>query len=151
MYSELNTYCNTLSSIKFIAWWTYAKYYPRKLKQVSCVVAVFLGAQPKGLQNNFGGYICCMCEGREYESPEHILFRCQRFTEARDRCLSNINSLMPVAMRNEFMNLGLWDKCKFILPGLHNTYVGEWHALYGAIADFVWKMYRLRNVCYNPP
>jgi len=98
MYSQLSDYCEILTNIKTIAWWSFVKAHPRKIKQTCCVVALFLGAQPKGLQNNYGRRSCKMCVDFEVDTPKHVLLHCTGLIDFRNRHLQLVQSHMPVAM-----------------------------------------------------
>ena len=52
---------------------------------------------------------------------------------------------MPTAMVDGFNEMSVHSKCDFLLSGLNNCYVQEWDVLYGAIAQFVWDLYRYRD------
>ena len=134
LYSKLTMYRNVLKDIGVIAWWKYAKINPCKLKQVSAAVALLLGAQPKGLQHNFGGHSCMLCGLYVNESSVHILFECNLMNEKRDHWLNTIRLLMPTAMVIGFDEMSVQSKCEFLLSGLNNCHVQECDVLYGAIA-----------------
>ena len=114
------------------------------MKQVSAAATLLLGVQPKGFQNNFGGTSCILCGLYLNESCVHILFQCSAMDERREHWLNSIKSLMPTAMLEGFTEMSILHKCEFLLSGLHNCYVQEWDALYGAVAQFVWDLYRCR-------
>ena len=59
--------------------------------------------------------------------------------------LGTIRSLMPTAMLNDFNEMSYSLQFEYLVSGLNNSYVREWDALYGAIAQFVWDTYRLRD------
>ena len=60
---------------------------------------------------------------------------------------SNVVDIMPAAMANCLNELMNCEKLKFILSGLNGaSYVIEWENIYGAIVEFVYAMYRARQV-----
>ena len=149
LYRRLSPYYNTLSKISIISWWQFAKSNPCKLKQVSAVVALFLGTQPKGLQHNFKGRYCITCGLNQPECFLHTLFECSAMNGIRCRHLNDIKSLMPPAMLHDFEASSIQNRYTFLISGLNNCYVQEWDSLYGAIAQFVWEIYKFRDMIQN--
>ena len=148
LYGNLSIYQNVLNDIKPLAWWKFVRKKPIKMKQVSCVVAILLGTQPKGMQCNFSGH-CRLCEERQHDSPEHMLMRCPRMSEQRLTYVSRIKANMPTAMADCFERMGTSEIYQFLLSGLHNTYEEEWISVYSIIADYIWEIYKYRAEFYN--
>ena len=69
--------------------------------------------------------------------------------EKRCHWMSTIRSLMLNAMVCEFDQMAANSKCEFLLSGLNNCYVPEWNMLYGAVAQFIWDIYRYRDEKYK--
>ena len=149
MYRNLISYCSLLQHIHILSWWKFAQRNPHKLKQVSATVALLLGTQPKGLQHNFGQKPCMLCDQYSTESTLHILFECREFHRLRCDGFQTISIKMPDAMQNEYNEMSIQARCTFLLSGLNDSYVPEWDALYAAIAQFVWDMYRCRDAKYK--
>ena len=86
LYGKLESYSNALEEIKPIGWWKFAQKHPGRTKQICCVVAIFLGTQPKGMQINFS-LICKLCNDGQIESNEHVLMQCPGYGETRNQLL----------------------------------------------------------------
>ena len=105
LYRNLDCYQNTVQDIRILAWWKYArKKKTVKKRQVSCVVALLLGCQPKGMQSNFLNHFK-MCDGRQHDSPLHVLMKCPCLSELRNAHIPRIQASMPTAMSRCFVSL----------------------------------------------
>ena len=149
MYNKLTLYRNVIHDIQVLAWWSYARSHPRKLKQVQATVALLLGTQPRGMQHNLNGQNCILCDDHLTDSCLHIMFGCCEMDMTRAYWLSVIRFLMPRVMQHEFQSMSVQEKLTFLLSGLNNCYVSEWDALYRAIAQFVWDKYMCRDEKYK--
>ena len=149
LYDQLCDYNALLSEIKNIAWWSYVRSHPRRMRQACCVVSLFLGAQPKGLAINFGRQRCEICTSFADDNPVHVLLHCTSLNDVRDRHLCIVQSHMPEAMLNDFVRMDSRLKCRFLLSGLNNVYVSEWDDIYLAITEYVWQMYVARHKSYT--
>ena len=148
MFKNLDYYMNTIEDIQVLSWWKFVRKKPAKIRQTSCIVALFLGTQPRGMQCNYSG-ICVLCDERQQETPEHVLLRCRHYDEARLHYLNAIRSYMPPAMQREFDSMTINKQCQFLISGFNNSYIEEWDSLYAEVVDFAWHMYRYRHQSYE--
>ena len=148
MFKNLDYYLKTIEDIKILLWWKFVQKRPVKIKQTSCVVALLLGTQPKGMQWNYSG-ICTLCNERQQESPEHILFSCSYYNALRNYHMKSIEFYMPRVMRLEYETMNISKKCQFLLSGLNDSYIEERNCLYSEIADFAWHLYKKRHQSYE--
>jgi hypothetical protein len=149
LYSELRVYREVVTDIRLHTWWKVARDYPYLTRYVSCVLAVLLGGQPKGLQSNFGKSACRLCILNRKDTAQHILFECPSLEPAYSAEWRNVLLSMPYAMAETLRNANSRDKCVFILSGLSNSYIKEWVKIYETIAKFVYKIYVFRKQLYS--
>ena len=148
LYGNVSNYQNMIKDIKMLAWWKFVRKKPIKMKQVSCLVAILSGTQPKGMQANFSN-LCRMCDERRYESPEHVLMRCPRLSAQRLIFIHRIKAHMPPAMADCYEGMTISEKIQFFLSGFNSSFIEEWSPLYSSVAEFVWGMYKCRYELYN--
>ena len=148
MYKQLKLYVRCVSDIRHLAWWRYARIFPHVKRKVSCIVALLLGSQPKGMQRNLGSNICKLCG--LFESCEHVLFECSRLNSVRLKVWSEVLNAMPLGMVNCLPN-NTHEKTAFILSGMNSTYsfIQEWTSVYYHISKFVFTMYKERMIQYD--
>ena len=77
LYKELDIYRLSIDKLAMHAWWSLLRLRPNLGKQVSGTMAVLLGGQPSGLQSNFGGSPCGICDARVKDNNVHILLHCE--------------------------------------------------------------------------
>ena len=142
-------YC--VPDIKMHPWWYFAKNTPSFYRQVSSVIALICGTQPKFFQCNFNNMFCCLCPDRIVDSPIHVLFECPALNVHRNIYLSKIRLSMPLAMKNEFISMTYSDKLTFILSAMNSNYSREFSIIYKSMSLFVYEMYRARKKLYEPP
>ena len=143
----LSNYC--IKDIKLTVWWKFVKNVPSLMKQVSSVVAVIVGTEPKTFQCNFSKISCSICSDLSRDNAEHILFECRGLNDTRTVYLSKLRFSMPYAMKREFINMCNRDKLYFILSGFDCEFCTEWIYVYRAVAVFVHEMYRRRKRIYS--
>ena len=148
VYRTLHIYGQSVSKIKLNVWWNFQKYYPALYKQVSSVIAVMSGTQPKQFQCNLGNELCRLCAGRHSDKAGHILLGCEALGELGNFYLEMIIHSMPLTMKTKFINMTNYEKLIFIISGLKCEYCPEWCAIYYAIVNFVHDMYRKRKILY---
>ena len=140
---SLNVILYSVNNLKIHMWWNFANKCPNILREISAVVAVMCGTQPKRL-----GHFCkqCnLCNHRLPNSSEHILFECEILSDVRETQLVNLYYVMPIAMKTQFELMPNYDKMCFLVSGLNCGYVEEWSCIYTNIAKFVFKMYSKRK------
>ena len=132
-------------------WYKVTNISPHLSRNVSCIMALIMGSQPKGMQHNFEMSSCHLCDLHENDTPTHVLFKCKAhmIQQARDNQWSNILSVMPPAMATQVITLNDDDKTRFILTGLSGGYVAEWLPVYSSISMYVYKLYSLRDKLYR--
>ena len=142
-------YC--VPDIRIHPWWNFVKNSPGFYRQVSCIIALICGSQPKFFQCNFNNMFCGLCPDRLIDSPIHVLFECQSLNIYRNLYLSKIRLSMPFAMKQEFNHMNCSDKLKFILSAMNSQYSREFLLIYKSMSIFVYEMYRARKKLYEPP
>ena len=154
MYGKLNDlYFSAQQNLYPNIWYKISNALPHLSQNISHVMALIMGSQPKGMQHNFTMLPCQLCELHEIESPSHVLLRCgaNQFHQIRENYWRSIKSEMPHIMREHVNNLNDEDKTRFILTGLGGGYVSEWLSIYSCIAIYVTTMYKLRDALYKEP
>ena len=149
MYPELRTYSATTKIIQVHAWWKLAHRYPQLFKEVSSIVAVLLGVQPKFMQRNLENieYQCGLCHCRCKENAMHVILQCSELEDIRSHAWDRLLSSMPPGMRQDIRN----DEktLELLLSGLGGNYIPEWDQTYANIAQFVYSMYEHRKHMYD--
>ena len=90
-----------------------------------------------------------MCIDFARDTAQHVLFECSALIDLRLEYLNKLKYTMPLAMKNEFLNMNNREKLYFILSGLECDFCTEWICIYRAIALFVHEMYRRRKRIYS--
>ena len=106
MYRELDVYRSSVYMINVNVWWKLTTRCPYLTRQVSSVMAVLMGVQPKGLEVHYRKCYestCKICCSRETDSAVHVLMECNGLKEHRDKHLTEISKLMPYAMKQDFI------------------------------------------------
>ena len=149
LYKELDIYRMCIDKLAMNAWWSLLKLRPYLGKQVSGVMAVLLGGQPSGLQCNFGGAPCRICDARVKDTKTHVLLYCEAMQRDREIKLNIVLDSMPPAMKNSCTNLNGNERLIFLLSGLKSNSTTEWPDVYEAIAHWVYSMYEKRKEKYD--
>ena len=148
MYKELGVYLKCISAIKILPWWLYAQKCPHHKVRISCIIAVLMGSQPKGMQRNIGKKKCHLCGMSE--SPKHILFECPKLVNPRTQSWEGVLGVMPHSMMIDVDQLNMADKTAFILSGMNSaSFIVEWADIYYQIANFVYSVYKTRMLLYD--
>ena len=152
MYGKLKSYYfKAQQNITFNVWYMVTNALPHLCDNVSKIMAIIMGSQPKGMQHNFNMSSCYLCHLHERDSPTHILFKCraQNLVQARTNQWQNILSVMPPAMLDHVNSLNDEDKTSFILTGLNSSYIPEWLPIYTNISVYISQMYSIRDSLYG--
>ena len=148
-FYELPLFNHCTKKIELCVWWRFVKNVPSSFRQVSSVVSVVSGRQPKSLQCNFNSKTCSMCMDYARDTAQHVLFECSALIDIRHVYLSKLKFTMPLIMKNEFVNMDNRAKLYFILSGLECDFCTEWICIYRAVALFIHEMYRRRKGIYS--
>ena len=148
---SLPFYDSSVPTIQLHPWWEFTKAVPNYYRQVSSIIAIICGAQPKFFQCNFDNRLCCLCCDRELDTPVHILFECSALAISRNLYLSKIRLSMPLAMKQEFNDMTNSNKCRFIFSAMNMKYCADFKIIYKSMASFIFEMYRARKKLYQPP
>ena len=132
-------------------WYKCCNSMPNLTKQVSNIMAIIMGCQPKGMQHNIDGLTCLLCNTGERDTPCHVLLvcKCPTLRNARDVYWKAITDEMPLAMRNSVEQYASPQRSKFILSCMGGAYIQEWNGIYRHIALFVTKLYQERDALYR--
>ena len=77
MYPSLNIYRETVEDIRMHTWWSYADKFPHSMGNVSTVMSLLLGAEPKGSHEKcYGRRACDLCKKCYDQDAKHTLFQC---------------------------------------------------------------------------
>lgn len=149
LYHNLWLYSDLVQSVKLHTWWTVTQKLPHIFKQVSCVMAVIMGGQPRGLQRNFESSTCKLCTMNCTEDPLHVIFKCAELSDVRHNKMSKMYSCMPRAMYNDLLNMAELEKAHFILSPMRSKYIPEWNDIYMSIASMIFEIYEYRAKKYD--
>ena len=145
LYPELKVYMKVVNTIKPIIWWTYAQSHPHLVTKIAAVVALLCGNEPRGMQCNFDSKFCRLCECREKDDIEHILFRCSTLAVIRQDYYRKLIHSMPQGMRCSYEDMDVNNKIVFILSGM----LTEFDDVMTHIVVFIYEMYRERKRRYS--
>ena len=101
-FYELPLFNHCIKKIELCVWWKFVKTVPSLFKQVSSVVSVISGCQPKSFQCNFNSNYCFMCIDYARDTAQHVLFECSSLIDIRDVHLNKLKFTMPLAMKRDF-------------------------------------------------
>ena len=149
LYKELDIYRDSIDGIEMNAWWSLLKLRPHLGKYASAVMAVLLGGQPSGLQCNFKGLSCLLCDSREKDDKKHVLLYCEALSYKRNSYLQIVFDKMPQAMLTSYKLLNENQKMTFLLSGLQSKSTTEWPDTYEAIVRWVYFSYATRKNMYD--
>ena len=78
-------------------WYKLSNALPHLTNNISHIMALIMGSQPRGMQHNFALLPCQICESHETDSPSHVLLKCgaNRFLQTREKFMRSIISEMP--------------------------------------------------------
>ena len=138
-----------VENITLHPWWRFAKLCPQYSNQVSSVMSLLMGGQPKGLGRNFVSIRCGICGSTEPEKPTHVLFRCITLNHSRDKWWGLVINSMPDQMVIECRNMTDDKKVAFLMSCFGNTMITEWTHVYRAVGKFVHNMYIARSEAYD--
>ena len=149
MYSKLYIFMDAVLDIEMCVWWRVARAAPVLLHQCKLLVRVLVGEH--GLGSNTGrfsgqGKQCVLCDGHYTETVEHFLFlcSCEAMHQPRVALWTELEDVMPPAMRADVMKMTLRARAAFLLSGCH-SWVPEWVNLYAKILKYVHRLYQLRT------
>ena len=131
------------------AWWNVTKFAPQITRQVSSIMAIYMGVQPRGMQHNFERRVCQICPAYDADTPIHILFVCEGLGHIREKYWRRVISSMPQAMQIQIEEMNFSSKMEMFLSCLHGSCIPEWDALYISIANFIHNVYCERSRIYN--
>ena len=149
MYQNLSFYSDMVHSVNMHTWWVVARKLPHIFKQISCLMAIVMGGQPRGLQRNFDKSKCKLCSANCKEDPQHIIFNCNELQEVRNTKLLEMYSVMPKSMVNNMLDMTVSQQAMFILSPLRSLYIPEWNDIYVSIASLIFEIYKCRAMKYD--
>ena len=148
LYRELFVYRESVKGIKIHPWWILVAKKPSLMPIVSSVMALLMGEQPRGMQQNIGKARCTICQTGP-DKPYHVLFECKALDNKRGLLLSRMVRCMPSGMTKDYQEMNNEHKASFLISCLQCTYVNDWQALLENIAKFVHTMYAERKIKYD--
>ena len=152
MYNKLrHLYFSAQCNISSNVWYKVTNALPHLSRNISNIMALIMGCQPKGMQHNFEMLPCPLCELNENDSPTHVLFKCKscRLQQTRENQWPSLLSVMPPVMAMQVNNFSDHKKTTYLLTGLSGGYVAEWLPVYSSISVYITQMYSLRNELYR--
>ena len=149
LYSSLNIFRIATESISMNCWWIFSKATPLASNKVSSLMAVMMGSQPAGYQQNFSRDPCSLCDESTYDNVIHVLFDCDRMAQLRCYLYRKLIESMPNALAEQFTNMSKHEKLVLMFSGYGHRYVPEWHELYLNTANYVDSLYKLRSTAYD--
>ena len=140
LYPELDIYLDGIKHNAMSCWWSVTQACPYLRRQISAVLAVLMGGQPRGMQCNFSSSICSLCSGRESDSAGHILFQCEGLRDIREYWWNKFIESMPLAMVSSISAMVQREKLCFILSGLKCERIHPaWSEVMVNISKFVYN------------
>ena len=149
LYSSLDIFRNATKSINMNCWWIFSKASPLTTNKVSSLMAVMMGGQPSGYQQNFSRDACTLCDSQSYDNVIHVLFDCDKLSQMRCQLYQKLIASMPQALSEDFHNMTKREKLILMFSGYGQTYIPEWRNLYMNTAAYVDSLYKLRSNAYD--
>ena len=149
MYQNLNIYISSVRTVKLHTWWVVTQKVPQIYNQVTAIMAIMMGGQPRAMQRNFDKKPCNICDARLADNPLHILFDCTALCNIRCEKIQRLHATMPIPMLTCFELMTRIEKLSFLLSPLQCGYVLEWRQVYEAIASMVFSLYTTRAKLYD--
>ena len=118
LYKELDIYLESIKDIKMSCWWTMARYKHQAAKNISSVLAVLFGGQPRGLKNNIAGTSCKLCHMAVRETPQHVLFMCPGLEAQREALWHDVIGTIPNSLASDITRLNKKNKTALLLSCL---------------------------------
>ena len=112
-------------------------------------MSLLLGGQPKTMQRNFNSRNCGLCVTWALENAQHVLFECTANEDTRGREWRKLLNALPPAMAAQYAQYSHEERLKCILAGPAGPVINEWKDVYGAMSEFVYKMYKSRAQQYD--
>ena len=122
LYRELYVYGESVNGIKIHPWWILVAKKPSFMPIVSSVMALLMGEQPRGMQQNIGQARCRICQTGP-DKPYHVLFECKALDNKWSLILSCIVCCMPSGMTQDFQKMNNEHKASFLISCLQCSYV----------------------------
>ena len=119
--------------------------HPHLVTKVAAVVALLCGNEPRGMQCNYDSKFCKLCECRQNDTLEHILFWCSSLADIRETRYMKLLQCMPLGMRASYDEMIVNDKIVFLLSGMQ----AEFECVMTGIVEFIYEMYRERKRIYS--
>ena len=151
MYEQLHTYLKIIPEIGMHPCWNLVRLKPYLSRQVAAVMSVLQGGQPRGMQRNFDKNRCLLCDTRENDTPQHILFECVDLSEVRQSMWPKVINCMPSGMASDVSAMRTGEITTFIISGLRGKFIIEWVDVYENMARFIYTMYKERSNKYEAP
>ena len=143
-FHDLPLYVECVQNIEINLWLRVVRLVPSLFRQVSAILAIIAGVEPRRFQCHFNNKRCFRCV-HVLDDPKHILFECESYSRVREFYMKYLLFLMPSPMRESFLNMTDSEKTIFLVSGLNCDFCQEWLYLYRATAVFVYEMYKYRK------
>ena len=143
-FHDLPLYVECVQNIEINLWLRVVRLVPSLFRQVSAILAIIAGVEPRRFQCHFNNKRCFRCVN-VLDDPKHILFECESYSRVREFYMRYLLFLMPSPMRESFLNMTDSEKTIFLVSGLNCDFCQEWLYLYRATAVFVYEMYKYRK------
>ena len=143
LFSSMDRLVSTMPNLEVSAWWIFVQKNPSYVNRCKIVMKLLLGVH----QLNTCRYkydrdvnpLCSYCETFKYETVEHMLFECHKWTDMRRTLWQEVLDACPsIHIQEHIVSTPLHEKV--------NGYVKEWNSLYCALVNFVAGMYNMRNM-----
>ena len=148
LYKDLKIFKACVTSITEWAWWTFCNRPHVKMQTKARVVARLLQGESCLLVDcnkiTKNGVICRLCSSGEPEDLAHLLFVCEFFQGLHNTLWNNVISEAPFAMLAELGLMSPWQRTRFFMSGLGDSFIPEWENLYDAVLEFIFTMYKCR-------
>lgn len=140
MYKSLR-YINT-DSYNICSWWNHAHNDYRYSRKNRYVVKVLLNVF------RYDERQCPLCEEYVINDIPHVLFKCGRIKDERERNWNKVMLCAPHEIIRAADKMNDEEKAKYILNACHCEYVPECKMLFDVLSDFIYNIYlTYKNEC----
>ena len=110
-------------------WFQVVRLVPPLFRQVSAILAILAGVEPRRFQCQYNNKKCFRCVNAMGD-PKHILFECESLSRVRDYHMRYLLFLMPSPMKESFLDMTNSEKTIFVVSGLNCEFCQEWLYIY---------------------
>ena len=140
MYSTMSLYQDCIKDIKIWPWWQHASANPKDMSTCILMMKLLVNDYDYPSGKRFNGdrrWQCDKCAQYTLHKLGHRFFECNVDEHDINISWRTIEGVCPPALWKEMTNMGLRNKCIFILSGFRSSYIVEWHFIYQSICAHI--------------